>query len=112
MTRTKEVVVWVCDGCEKDMDWKHPCLRCSKNYCYGCRKKEMVEYPHAVYCSGSGDVQYCVECNAILYCSHDNAIFNAYFKIKSIRKSLEDYNMEMTQKIEDAENDLKALQKR
>ncbi len=80
----REVEITLCDGCNKDVDYPRPCLRCGKAYCYECSKACTVEYAHAVSFSGSGDGRYCVPCDTFLQ-SNPQPLHSAYLRIANLR---------------------------
>lgn len=109
-TRSKTITVHVCHGCGKDCDYPTKCGRCTEAFCYECRDKQCITYRHSVYCQGSGDVTYCLPCDAILAKKPD-ALYLALLKISNIRAEAERWNKDFKERSEQAERDLQNLQK-
>lgn len=108
-TVTKETIV--CDSCGKDCgSWaSYQCLGCRKHYCYECGQNAVVKYSHGVYFSGSGDGEYCKECDRKALANGDE-LHAAYLKIQSIREGMAATSKEWDSKREEAESNLKRIQ--
>ena len=91
-----------CDFCGKEASGYSQCMCCGKDLCYGCLKTEAKEYPHSVYCSGSGDGLYCLQCDRNLRDSDDN-LHAAYRKIESLRNELKGWSEDFKKRCNDAE---------
>lgn len=84
MLKTVEQEAAFCDFCGKKTDAYYHCDVCGKHHCYDCRQKHIVEYPHSVYCSGSGDMVVCKgECDDKFVAT---AIGMAYLEISRLRR--------------------------
>ncbi len=87
----KEMIktVTFCDACGKEYDYAHQCMKCGREFCYDCKDKYGIEYPHAVRFGGSGDGFYCLACDEELRKIPDRSkntqIHQAYLKISSLR---------------------------
>lgn len=107
----REVEITLCEGCGKDVDYPHGCIRCGKVYCWECVKQFGVEYQHSVYSSGSGDGRYCIPCDTYLM-NHPQPLHSAYLCIANLRakhrRMYEDFANEATL----AEGQLKSLQEK
>lgn len=98
-----------CDGCGKP-EYTEKCLVCGAEYCYDCRAKgKMVEYPHSVYCSGSGDGAYCVACDTKLLVENKNPLHKAFVTISTLRDESERFQKDFQRRCNDAENHLASL---
>jgi hypothetical protein len=64
MRKKVEKEIKICDCCGSDDCVFNECTSCGKHFCYECNKKRHVgkEFAHSVYCSGSGDVYFCIGC--------------------------------------------------
>lgn len=110
MKTTKSVEVDLCDLCGKEAEWSSACLHCGKVYCYDCRKLHMVEYTHAVYCSGSGDGDYCRDCDTKLKKKGTNELHSAYLAIHLLKAEQEGYYKLFEKRRAEVEGNLKRLQ--
>lgn len=110
MKRAKTVTVTVCDGCGADCDNPTPCLRCDKNFCYGCRSTKASEYRRSVHCSGTGDGLYCYPCETALM-KVPTPVFVAYLTIKRLQAESEYFYRDFETRAKEAEAILKRLQK-
>ena len=109
MKKTVAVEKATCDVCGEDAPYGE-CDECGRDYCYDCRKTRTKEYPHSVYCTGSGDGRYCIECDAALIREGDEK-HKAYRQIAFLRAEADLWGTNFKQRYEAAEKTLKALQK-
>ena len=101
----------ICDFCKVNKAYEfNSCLRCGKDICYDCSKTHAKEYSHGVYVGGSGDGQYCNDCDAILTRTREDDLHNAYRLIKSLRDEQEAWYSDFNKRSDKAEAILKKLQ--
>jgi len=98
-----------CDVCGKEVSGYSNCDHCGKEYCYECSKTELKEYKHSVYCSGSGDGNYCHKCDAELIASGDKKHI-AYRNIANLRNENRGWNEDFKRRSDAAESELSKLQ--
>lgn len=103
--------VTFCDKCKEEDSYPDTCLCCGTQMCSTCAEKHGIEYPHSVYCSGSGDGFYCKPCDAKLTASGTDMLHKAYQVIQSLRSELEDWSRAFKQRAKAAETLVKTLAK-
>ena len=86
MKEVKSVTVTCCDFCGKDNCF-HQCMNCGKDICYDCLDRHAVQLPHAIYCMGTGDGEYCEECARNSEVQR-TPLFQSYQKIRSLKDEL------------------------
>ena len=100
--------VQFCDQCGKET-YCGACLCCGIEHCYECREIHGVEYPHAIYFSGSGNGYYCKSCNAKLAKQNSDVLYNAYLAIAVLRREAERWSLDFKARSDKAESNLKQL---
>lgn len=106
-TITKEVRL--CDKCKAESPYPDVCLRCGIELCHDCAKKHGHEYPHSIFCSGSGDGFYCKACDQKLAILGTDKRHNAYAAIQTLRAECESWNASFDKRRKAAEELLKSL---
>ena len=108
----KEVAIkkYFCDICGNDSEKWNACDNCEKSICYDCQKIHMKKYPHSVWASGSGDGQYCNECDAMLS-KNGNKRHAAYRLIQSLRNESKGFYEDFKSRADNAEKAIKDLNK-
>lgn len=105
-TKTVLKEIKVCDLCSSERDTFYKCTGCGKDICYACKEAVVVEYPHAVYFSGSMDGLYCPQCDDRLTL---DPLHIAYRKIAKLRREATAFNEDLRQRADAAESALKAI---
>lgn len=110
MKKTAECVIYVCDQCGAESQYRHDaCKACGVEHCYACQKTHGVEYPHGVHLRGSGDGYYCKPCDAQLTKEGKDEVHSAYRAIHILRAEQEAYYTDFKRRQEIAEKRLKEL---
>ena len=106
----KEVTIskYFCDICGKGAEQWNSCDNCGKSICYDCQPSRMKRYAHAVSASGSGDGQYCVECDAMLTTNGDKR-HAAYRLIQSLRNESKGFYDDFKSRADAAEKAIKEI---
>lgn len=111
MKATVSVETHLCDVC-KAQTYPYVCLRCGKEFCYECSKKEALTFRHAVYFQGGGDGLYCKPCVVILGSTATGGpdpLFVAFCKVRDLRLELEAYTKGFEARREQAEKELERI---
>ena len=109
-TRTKTVTVHVCHSCGADCDYPYVCGGCGQPFCFSCRDKG-IEYPHAVFFSGSDDGFYCKPCDRKLSRRSSDQVYLAYRKIGELRAEAKRWNEDFEKRTKAAQEELQRLRK-
>lgn len=104
MKVTKQKEITCCDFCGDEGTYEK-CRACGKDVCYECQKTQGVEYPHSVYCSGSGDGFYCHSCDK----SANDQLHKAYRAIQALRRENDGFYADFRNRTKAAEDRLKEL---
>lgn len=104
----KTIEMDVCDVCGSS-DLISICMGCGKAVCYDCKKKGEIEtFAHSVYCSGSGDGNFCPKC---LAAPPDGikVLLSMYFRIRALRNEASAATNDFKDRCERAENNLQFI---
>jgi hypothetical protein len=74
-----------CDVCGAPTNGYNNCIACGRNYCFDCATKYLILYQHGVHFGGSGDSNYCRDCDSKLSSTGTNALWLAYKTIQNLR---------------------------
>lgn len=112
MKKTVQKEISVCDICGSEQEWliQH-CDNCDKAICYECRSKRgaMVEYRHGIHTGGSGDGNFCLECDDKLTKS-PTPMFAAFKAIERLRTEERAWYADFKERANAAEKHLSGLQ--
>lgn len=108
MKKVEQVENEYCDFCQVAPARYQHCMGCGKAICYDCVKIHAKEYRHSVYCSGSGDGLYCLECDARL-ASAGNPLHTAYLVINYLRAEARGWSADFEERAKRAEANVKRL---
>lgn len=109
MRKIIEKEVEFCDACGKEA-YCQKCLGCSKEYCYDCREKLMVEYRHSLHFGGSYDGHFCQECDTNPP-EHIKRLHHAYQTMRSLKNEWEGSYANIERRAKSTEARIKALSK-
>lgn len=84
-TVTREVEFCDAPGCNAEVSYMTPCMKCGIVFCYEHSESMMVSFPHGVHFSGSGDGRFCKKCAAELDDDGDDPLFESYKRIADLR---------------------------
>ncbi len=84
------------------------CDNCGLEVCHNCNAGErlITHFPHSVYCSGSGDADYCPACIALLREKGDPRLF-AYLRIQALRAQAQEDALAFRSRVDAAEAEVK-----
>lgn len=99
------VEVNTCDFCGEE-DCYHTCMGCGKDICYECRKTQATELPHSVYCTGTGDGEYCSKCAADPKIQN-TPLFRSYHAVRSLWDELQGFQQSFEIRRKAAEEECK-----
>lgn len=111
MNKTVEKTVTFCDSCECEVGYSHKCACCGIEMCYDCAKKKMVKYTHSVWFQGSDDGEYCLKCDSVLTESQNDALHNAYVKIRNLRNEQKAWGDDFKNRAEAVGKEVETLRK-
>lgn len=103
MKKTVTREVECCDECGRELSYETSCMKCGAVYCYDHQKTLMVEFPHAVHFSGSGDGHYCKKCARELESAGTDPLFESYMKIAALRNESERFYTDFHRRAKQAE---------
>ncbi len=105
MKKTIQKEVVVCDECGTDEMIFHKCNGCDKAFCFDCNKTKHTgkTFEHGVYCSGSGDVYFCMACLTNLM-PRTKEILAAFQTVLFLRNEAIEKHTAFEKRCKDAEN--------
>lgn len=109
MKKMVEVEQTFCDICGKEA-WD-PCLKCGKDFCWECKEKHGVIFPHSVTFSGSGDGFYCHDCEEKMASEKKDQLYLAYLEIDLLRRQHKAWYEDFERRSGEAERYLEKLRK-
>ena len=97
-----------CNDCDEAMDYRHACLGCGIEYCYGCGNTQLIKYSQGVFFQGRGDGAFCRSCDDNPP-DHIKELHQAYNVIQSLRFENAFVHAGLEERAHEAEERLKEL---
>lgn len=91
MKTNKTVEIDTCDFCDSKQEAYSKCHACGKAACFDCREKRLIQYNHAVFFQGSGDLYYCTDCEGKAFAKPDK-VFTTYLAVRRLREECQRWN--------------------